>query len=376
MVETIGPVYISSNKRTDGSRLALNVKNGACAYIGETLVKAIKAGTLEPGSRESRFFSDEDTVSAQAAVIPQLSLELTTACNLRCPYCYQLAWSSSKTVSDETVEAFAEAALEISEKEDVSGIDIELIGGEPMIAASKIVNLARLLRSHNVNWRAILSTNGMFDMRRVFSEIDALTCVVCLTLPEDNMRMRYMKGTDTSAKIVENISQLKTHRGQRVSLRYNVHRRNAENFAEYLDWIESCELDAVDGICTARIDTKHNPQCGVEPLSNEEYDAWQQQVALPALIDHGWPPPVSLLGVRGPCRAHAPYSFKVLYDGTVVPCVFFCADERTSGNAIPRHNINMREVAQDVNRIQSVFPNVKKNPKESMQCQQCEFRYT
>lgn len=247
-----------------------------------------------------------------------------------------------------------------------SPIVVEFIGGEPLLNEEAILQFNRLMNERGLEYTAIMSTNGTFPLKEVLSQIPRIAISTCLSMPDDCAAMRYARGRDTSSVIVSNLRDLRIERGQEISVRYNAHSGNLDEFPRFLDWLGEQGLDFIARIEVERIVAKHIP--GFSEVPPLEFEQWRSGPALEALLNRGWPPPSRFVDPVGPCRAHTPWSCKVRADGSVVPCTFFCAP--SSSEQMPK--LNIEELALDPSLLATRFSLVKVDPKSHASCRVCD----
>jgi sulfatase maturation enzyme AslB (radical SAM superfamily) len=371
VIDQVGSVYLGDLDAC-GNCLAFNVVNGGLARLDSATRDRVLAQRLEEGSAEREMFHVDDSVhAALASTSPKLmlSLEITRSCNLRCPYCYQAEWASAGIVSDRTLTEFVHYVRAATNVAHFSSIEVEYMGGEPMLGLGSILRTNRLLEHAGIAYRAVVSTNGTRDMVSLFDQVRDLFVSITLTLPEDHARMRYFHGKDTSAMAIEQIRKVSASPRQDIWLRYITHRENIDDFATYLSWVRSLDLACVRGIQVERIEPNATSGGSVQTLTLREFNAWKYGVAVSALLDQGWPLPDNLVGLAGPCRAHSPYSCKVLSDGTVTPCAYFFSE--SPPRCGDQEALTIAQLSSDPSLLGRTHGRAKTNPKDHEDCRTC-----
>ncbi|MEL4506407.1 hypothetical protein AAEX63_16115 [Luteococcus sp. H138] len=251
----------------------------------------------------------------------------------------------------------------------VEGWQVEFIGGEPLIATDDIITICCGMNQAGVPYSMSMATNGMFSIQPVLDVVEHAQISVCMSLPKDHAVMRPSRRGDSLEISLAHLRELTPGEGHTVSVRYNAHSGNTQEFPSFLEWFNSQEIASVKYIQVQRIDESFVGDPGCDVLSEAEFLEWKYGDALDALLEFGWPLPDRLVGSRGLCRAHAPYSVKVLADGKVVPCAFFATPE-SDRSEFP----GVEDIARDPELVQGMACK-DLDPRASRDCQECNQRW-
>ena len=107
-----------------------------------------------------------------------VQMHLTDSCNLRCSYCYEgRARRSSKIISLSTAQEIA--ARHLTEEGSHKTVELDFIGGEPLLAWDKIVGVVEFV--HQRKWPKehsfSFSTNGTLFTDEIKAWLDRHSCV-------------------------------------------------------------------------------------------------------------------------------------------------------------------------------------------------------
>lgn len=160
----------------------------------------------------------------------------TTACNARCWYCFEQGVKTS-TMSEETAD---EVVRFIVDHTNGKPITIRWFGGEPTIAASRIDQICQGLRSNNVDFTSVLSTNGyLLDEKKIvrakeFWNLKQATITIDGTEKTTNRVKAFAEAEGSPYQsIMQNIGCL-LEKGIRTGLRMNLDQDNWSDFPDLL----------------------------------------------------------------------------------------------------------------------------------------------
>ncbi len=277
----------------------------------------------------------------------------SSACNLRCKYCFYHSLSESRlsgnrgvmkeeTISDVLRKAFAFA----------SGLQVYLSfqGGEPLLAGKRFFkNAFNLIEKLNVFHSPVtiaLQTNGTLldeEWCRLFAQNDVL---VGVSLDGDEVAHReriFNDGSPTFHTVLEKIELLRLH-GVDYNILTVINRESAKRIKEIHAFFKEKNFRYVQYIpCLRPLDKEHDDYA----LSGEEYgdflikafdlyakDYFMGEYTSVRIFDnfvrkaHGERP--EQCGLNGHCT----HQYAVESDGEVYPCDFFCTDEYSLGNVL------------------------------------------
>lgn len=169
--------------------------------------------------RENLFFISEQNAmklffTEPVSPVLNITISLTEFCNLKCRYCYEGNLIRRSVISPETIDNIVQYIYAIlSRDKRKSIVNIDLIGGEPLLEIEQIQYLIQKLNPINdVTIYFTLETNGTLfskQVQEVFKEMNVLVSVP-LTIETDQNTMRPFKNGDASyITIVENLAKAK-----------------------------------------------------------------------------------------------------------------------------------------------------------------------
>lgn len=254
-----------------------------------------------------------------------LTLELNRFCNFSCLYCYQHGTMDRQFMSNSVLDASITYALSACDEGGFNRLLLRLIGGEPLLRKQQY--LSALKRYQQACERAGLTlevhvdTNGNQELGPLFQAVQNLSVSICLSLPSDHNTVRSNIGHDTATKIFDNISAVKPLDAQILTIIYNTHHKNINQWKEFLSWIEPLRENPIHYTYPSYIDNyQQNSNRFVNLLSRSRFSHWLTEEAIPELLDRGWVVPFQLIDKVELCQGHQPYSCKIYRDGSVTIC--------------------------------------------------------
>jgi len=165
-------------------------------------------------------------------------LYITTICNLRCDYCYELDKSSKKTATMEQIKEFFD---EIAKREHGLVSTVVLMGGEPFIAMKRIEEALDYTNSLEHRFSISLVTNGtMIKMYNKDYYDKLLKKIVTLEISYDGSGQdrRIHDFTSLSSKpIVEDSLRYLKEIDIPFRISYTVHKDNIKNLLRDMVYI-------------------------------------------------------------------------------------------------------------------------------------------
>ena len=163
----------------------------------------------------------------------------TTACNARCFYCYEEGMRF-RSMTEKTAEAVADF---ICRTKAEGSARIHWFGGEPLMGATTISRICKILRDKDVEFTSEITTNGTLLTPEIAQEAKELWNLKKAQVSMDGARedyearKRYIDPVhcnyDTAMRAVELFSDI----GASVAVRCNF---DEENFPRVEEFIEDC----------------------------------------------------------------------------------------------------------------------------------------
>ncbi len=175
-----------------------------------------------------------------------ITVELTNACNFNCKYCYQPHEKRylSKDSADQ-ISNWIEARL----NDGVNEVRIHWFGGEPLLnieTAYYLHNRLMALKTrYTFDYLSTMTTNGYLVDRYYASHLKHMAIAqyditVDGIAPHHNFSRPLVSGEATFDKVIANVKHL-LDSGERVNMRYNVNRLNAD-VTPFMTYLKEEEL--------------------------------------------------------------------------------------------------------------------------------------
>ena len=310
----------------------------------------------------------------------------SSACNLRCEYCFYTAVAKKREVFDkgmlslETSEKMISSAFECSK--DFVGFVFQ--GGEPLIRGidfyREFVSLVKKYNTSTAEVSFAVQTNGTLlndEWCEFFRENNFLVGVSLDGNEEQNKYRVYPDGSASFGDIMGGIELLKKH-----NVQFNVLSVLTKNLANtfrdsykffksmglsYLQYIPCLrDFDSDDDVyvmnnedylnyLNSAFRMYYNARLRGTPFSIRQFDNY-------VLLAHGSCP--EQCGMKGGCSEQ----FVVEGDGSVYPCDFYCNDEQCLGNINDTSFAQMRKSKKALDFISSSF-------EKKDQSNECKYYY-
>lgn len=282
--------------------------------------------------RENLFFISEQNAmklffTEPVSPVLNITISLTEFCNLKCRYCYEGNLIRRSVISPETIDNIVQYIYAIlSRDKRKSIVNIDLIGGEPLLEIEQIQYLIQKLNPINdVTIYFTLETNGTLfskQVQEVFKEMNVLVSVP-LTIETDQNTMRPFKNGDASyITIVENLAKAKAFfesEKHQLVLRYNAHKENIKSFGEFFKTVSKTIPYHFEIELARIINYPYNSPCST--LSHTEYSEWFLKTYFEYTEDAYSRNRFLLPGKRySSCTAYMPDDIKIHADGSLALC--------------------------------------------------------
>lgn len=255
-----------------------------------------------------------------------ISLETFLACNLSCPYCYQINNNHLKaTISKDNLDLLYDYISAVHQKVHLDILILKVLGGEPSLdwsqAAYLLQKIAPFCKKNNIRLDLRIDTNCTDISKFVaIKDYDSILFTVPLCYQEVHDKYRhYRDGKGTYEKIIDNIAILETMFNCRIILRHNTDASNINYFDKYLVDISNRGFN--HSSIMPQFTT--NPDYGEykNHLTYQQYVDWLSSECIDSLIKHGFKVPIyPRLLLDGKCQHWSSYSLKLFSDGKVGAC--------------------------------------------------------
>lgn len=221
-------IYVKLDS-TSNKYLLIHGYTGAIDLVSDKIVSCLKDNAVdlipkniitklvERGYLTNKCFSEEQEYVIRMANILHRKMNLISTnftfivsydCNFRCPYCYENSISNAgeswtrKTFTPELVDKAYEAMIQIQSNRDLHIKQIDLYGGEPLLAYNRniVEYIIKKGLPYNYTFRAI--TNG-YDLDQ-YEDLLSPSMIGHLQITIDGIKERYVK--EESIILRENLS--------------------------------------------------------------------------------------------------------------------------------------------------------------------------
>lgn len=160
----LGCYVFSSN----GKNLLLNRENGTTIFLSDELLNDLKercpSDDLQFKLIQRGFAKTSNSPECRDAsdtILPTFFIiDLTTACNLRCAYCFRHLSNETSLISDEMLERICDYIISYSKKHNLQHISVQPWGGEPLLAFPKIKRIRARFEEAGLKPHITIETNG------------------------------------------------------------------------------------------------------------------------------------------------------------------------------------------------------------------------
>lgn len=274
--------------------------------------------------RDLPWHSFEDRFESNNRLL--ISLETFLACNLSCPYCYQINNNHDKAkISRYNLDLLFDYITSVHQKSRFDILILKILGGEPSLdwtpADYLLQKIVPFCKTNHIKLGLRIDTNctDTSDFTSL-SGYDTILFTVPLCHKESHDRYRhYRNGRGTYDEITENALVLSKLPNSQLVLRHNTDSYNINRFDEYLEDVSAKGLT----IATIMPQFTTNPDYGdyKNQLTYQQYVNWLSSDCIDSMIKHGFYVPIyPRLLLDGKCQQWSKYSFKLFSDGKVGAC--------------------------------------------------------
>lgn len=264
--------------------------------------------------------------------------ETGLGCNLACTYCYQSDYRQNSRPSYDVKRAVESlTSLARDRFPNLTTINASFIGGEPLLNRTFISEIRDALRmsAGDLNIKFVIDTNATLLEESDIAQYDQIG--MALTLPADHDRFRvYPSGRGSSEEAwqrLRDLSEVFNASSTLLELRYNAHRGNVADFAEFLEEVQLLGIQRVSVRAFPVVNYEGNPT--VEPLALGEC-APLNQMAMEWELATGRSITTFPLPWIGNCSAYDLASIKLHSDGSVSTCNAHVPFGRVSLDDVPQ----------------------------------------
>ncbi len=303
-----------------------------------------------------------------------ITIELTRNCFFECTYCYENGMKNNfkitKNVMDNII-FYIFYIEKIFNKKDVDFLQMNFIGGEPLLAKKELLYLYNRIKilcdTYEVDYRSLINTNGVLLSPSLFSEIQNVDILVSLTNISDHDKNRpFLNGTGSYQKICSALTKCRdAFRRDDVNLiiRFNT---NGENFTEFRGFLNELKrlnitISQVDPMYT----DEYEQNSFINTLKKQDFLQWNSTTAIDILIEEGFPIVYAPQNYPKPCKAYIRDNCKIFYDGNLGLC---------DASDFEKRGPNIIDINNGKINLNSYFSRIKEwSPLDDVQCRNCEI---
>lgn len=258
-----------------------------------------------------------------------ITVEITTACNFRCSFCYQASWGNRQRIKNSTIDQLIRL-LRQSNILNYNTLHLNIIGGEPMLFPDTVEYLIQTVSefcsTRGLTFEIKLNSNG-YGLTKNFlhkcfhngsfmfpflSPYDYSSGIVIHKRSTINFRNELIEKIQAWKDVFNESKKRK------IIFRYNVNENNISYFDQYVDEIISFGYNnyLIEVVNTADCDFNHYKN----QLTQKEFDDWYYTVAIPIFRKKNLTIPIKPRCELSRCKARRSGSFKLFADGRIGLC--------------------------------------------------------
>ena len=258
----------------------------------------------------------------------EISVCVTSACNLCCKYCYQGHKRENIWMSVETAKRVAEKILYLLNVSKDNVLKINYIGGEPLLNCNAIFTICDIIQRNvslpNVRVEYSMTTNGLMLSDDIVKRLEKYEFVLSLSIDgnmDSNDHNRITNnGEGTYTKIIEAFEKF-TH-PETICARMTITKREMKNLVKNVEHVYNIGFRRISPVC-------------------DFFGEWEKEELLCMEKQHSllkkWYlekyPEISIFCFEGRfydyfyrngkyCKAGFPYHYSFGADGRIYPCTY------------------------------------------------------
>lgn len=255
-----------------------------------------------------------------------ITIELTLRCNIKCSYCYQDKLIDRNIISLSTIDKILNYIEEITSKREIKYLKLTYIGGEPLLAKEELRysydKISDYCKKNDISLITSLNTNATLLNKGDLNYFEDIEVPVTLSLPNDHDLVRGRKdGGGTFNTIIKNLIDNKDffkRSDVNLVIRYNTNVSNIKYFGEFLDYLNTLDLDIIEVYAMYTDEYPHNDF--MNGLSMNEFLVWNSTIAIDELIKRGYKIYFKPKSTYMPCKAYIDDNCKFYSDGFTGLC--------------------------------------------------------
>lgn len=180
----------------------------------------------------------------------------TTACNAKCPYCYEKG-TSVESMNLHTAEKVADFIADVSKHKKI--VEIEWFGGEPLLNTEVINSITERLKTAGLRLESSIITNGYLINDALIDSMRKKWNTKRVQITLDGLADEYEKvkrlGKDSFGKVIDNIRRL-CNNDISVDVRLNFSAGNISQIEEVIKFLSKCDFRDKIYVYAAKINSE------------------------------------------------------------------------------------------------------------------------
>lgn len=299
----------------------------------------------------------------------QVTIEMSSYCNLGCTYCYQNDKGMRKEISDETLDKVIQYIQKVLQQPEIESVYVGFIGGEPLLHKQKIIatidRLDEICHLENKRYHIHIDTNGTIAFEDLLEKYKNITIAITLSCHRDHILNRPSPEFDSFQRVVSNIQKCgyPLHvKENAIILRYNTHSENINEFEDFVKMVHDI-LPVCKIIEPMYTDSYEYNKEFHSSLSKNDFAVWNATKAIDILIKYDFPIKYAVNSGLSTCIAYKPYSCKIYADGIITICDSMFHSEGYS---------YIDEIYKSPKKLNELLKAYKDyNPLEDLMCKEC-----
>ena len=258
-----------------------------------------------------------------------ITIEITTACNLSCGFCYQSDWDKRTCITSQTLDSLF-GMIQKSDLSHYREINLDLIGGEPMLHQDIVVTIyekfQELCEAQSLKLSLKLNTNGCLLTPALLSKLRHTDIMLPYLVSQDYDSLITFRNKKNTKKVIEQLREnikewtdiLNAEPTNCLIFRFNANHNNIHHIANFFHEIASYKLENYQ---IEIVNTKNYEQTTfVNHLSDKDFTHWYIETVLPLCHSHKLKLPIKPRNALSRCKGRRMGSFKLFADGRIGLC--------------------------------------------------------